>query len=118
MLLPDDLILDVHYYHFDTDTKNFIDIVTIYFNKWWRLPKVFKFHRTPMPDPDTGIIYYSSSFEVEELILQLRLWIFDEEIANPESDIKIENVKNSNITKILFPQKSTEENSTEVNDED
>lgn len=78
MLLPEDLLNDVHYYHLDCDNKTFIDTITLYFTPWYKIRKKFSFHRFAQIDPNDMITVFVASAELIELIRQLREHLFGE----------------------------------------
>ncbi len=76
MLLPNDMLDKLYYYHHDTKSGNFsmTDIVTVVYQGWfWKTSKTFNFKRSTRCTKEDGTDYtiYSKNEECIELIEQL-----------------------------------------------
>jgi len=89
MLLPDDLLEQVHFYHLDCDNTKFVDHLTIFFTPWYKVRRQFVFHRFPQIDSE-GLITYLASGELVEIVNQLRGYIFgyNEDIEDEVTTVK------------------------------
>jgi hypothetical protein len=79
MLLPEDIIRTVNYYHYSTDYREFAieDVVTIYFKPWWKLKKKYRFRRIVHCDMFNNT-FYTRSEECVELLNQLRCHLYND----------------------------------------
>lgn len=74
MLLPNDMLDKLYYYHHDTKSGNYsmTDIVTVVYQGWlWKTSKTFNFKRRQTINTEKAGTIYTQTDECFELINQL-----------------------------------------------